>query len=137
MLFSLWGLQFKYLEDSVTKDVRRVLTLALEAHSGLEEYKKASHQTDLKKQEIICNFKPYSEKRTYLPFIASFVIQFTRVLFQWIFYIHDLYRHFLIQRLIWKVFHIMVKSYHLILEQDFLLAPVKIKKDGSNKIGLI
>lgn len=51
--FSLWGLQFKFPEDELAKDVATSLRLIGQAQEDLEKYKKAKHQSLEKYREKI------------------------------------------------------------------------------------
>lgn len=53
VVISLWGLQFKYPEDNLGKDILQALTTALDAHEKLEGLKGQSHELALQRKETI------------------------------------------------------------------------------------
>lgn len=53
VVISLWGLQFKFPEDYLAKDLLQVLTVALDANTELDEFKKVTHSTARKEKDAI------------------------------------------------------------------------------------
>jgi hypothetical protein len=55
VVISLWGLQFKFPEDHLSKDVCAALSTAMESQKEFEKYRKASHRKILAKRDDISN----------------------------------------------------------------------------------
>lgn len=53
VVISLWGLQFKFPEDYLAKDVYEALSTAISANEELQKYRKASHRKIIKSKDTI------------------------------------------------------------------------------------
>ncbi|MCB2186822.1 MAG: hypothetical protein KQJ78_10420 [Deltaproteobacteria bacterium] len=53
VVISLWGLQFKFPEDFLAKDLLQALTVAIDADTELERFRKVSHATTRTNQDAI------------------------------------------------------------------------------------
>ena len=53
VVISLWGLQVKFPEDYLAKDLLQALTLTLDANSELDDFKNVSHGTARRKKDVI------------------------------------------------------------------------------------
>jgi hypothetical protein len=62
VVISLWGLQFKFPEDYLTKDLIGILTVALDANKELEKFKRVPHAKARKEKDAISSFVRIQEQ---------------------------------------------------------------------------